>query len=98
MSFGYGYIHSDVDGNGMEYISLMLEPERIDENGLRCGKAVRIDTDNKKQKTTVYAFGWMRGAPANHMKIAELNDEIIGDVEIPGLMKRLGIEVKEAER
>lgn len=95
MSFGYGYIHSAVDGNGFEYISFMLEPERLDAHGLRYGKAVHIDIDNQRQKSTVYTFDWMRGCPVNHKKIAELKDDVVGDVEIPGLMKQLGIEVKE---
>ena len=97
MSFGYDYTHSAVDGNGVEYISFMLEPERIDGNGLRYGKAVPIDIDNKRQKTMVYTFDWIRGGPANHEKIVELKDEVVGDVEIPDLMERLGIEVKEAQ-
>lgn len=96
MSFGYDYTHSAVDGNGVEYISFMLKPERLDGNGLRYGKAVHIDIDNKRQKTTVYTFDWIRGAPANYKKIAELKDDVVGDAEIPSLMKRLGIDVKEA--
>lgn len=94
MSFGYDYTHSAVDGNGMEYISFLLEPEKIDENGLRYGKAVHIDIDNRRQKSTVYTFDWIRGGPANHKRIAELKDEVVGDVEIPRLMERLGIGVK----
>lgn len=94
MSFGYDYTHSAADGNGMEYISFLLEPEKIDENGLRYGKAVHIDIDNRRQKSTVYTFDWIRGGPANHKRIAELKDEVVGDVEIPGLMERLGIGVK----
>ena len=47
----------------------------------------------KRQKTSVYTFDWIHGAPANHKKIAELKDETVGDAEIPGLMERLGIEV-----
>lgn len=96
MSFGYDYTHSAVDGNGVEYISFMLKPERLDGNGLRYGKAVHIDIDNKRQKTTAYTFDWIRGAPANYKKIAELKDDVVGDAEIPRLMKRLGIEVMEA--
>ena len=95
MRFGFDYTHSAVDGNGAEYITFMLEPERLDGNGLRYGKAVHIDIDNKRQKTTVYTFDWIRGGPANHEKIVELKDEVVGDVEIPNLMERLGIEVKE---
>ena len=98
MSFGYEYTHSGVDGNGYEYISFMLEPERVGENGLRYGKAVRIDIDNKRQKTTVSIFDWVRGCPRNFKTVCVLKDEIIGDVEVPGLMERLGIEVKEAQQ
>ena len=97
MSIGYDYTHSAVDGNGAEYITFMLGHERLDGNGLRYGKAVHIEIDNKRQKTTVYTFDWIRGAPANHKKIAELKDDVVGDAEIPSLMERLGIEVKEAQ-
>ena len=97
MRFGFDYTHSAVDGNGAEYITFMLEPERLDGNGLRYGKAVHIDIDNKRQKTTVYTFDWVRGYPTNHKRLAELKDEIVVDAEIPSLMKRLGIEVKEAQ-
>ena len=98
MSIGYDYTHSAVDGNGLEYISFLLEPERLDGNGLRCGKAVHIDIDNRRQKSTVYTFDWIHGGPANHEKIAELKDEVVGDVEIPGLMDRLGIKIKGANQ
>ena len=64
---------------------------------MRYGKAVHIDIDNKRQKTTVYTFDWIRGGPQNHKKIAELKNEVVGDAEIPGLMEMLGIEVKEAK-
>lgn len=93
MSFGYGYTHSAVDGNGLEYVSFLLEPERLDENGLRFGKAVHIDIDNRRQKTTVYTFDWVRGGPTNHKMVCELKDDVVGDVEIPGLMERIGIKV-----
>ena len=91
MGFGYDYTHSAVDGNGMESISFLLEPERLDAHGLRVGQAVHIEIDNKRQKTTVFRFDWLRGGPANHQKIAELQDNVIGDAEVPGLMERLGI-------
>ena len=96
MSIGYDYTHSAVDGNGMEYITFLLEPERLDEHGLRCGKAGHIDIDNRGQKTTVYTFDWIRGGPANFKKIIEFKDDIVGDVEVPSLMERLGIKIKEA--
>ncbi len=98
MSIGYDYTHSAVDGNGMEYITFLLEPERLDEHGLRCGKAVHIDIDNRRQKTTVYTFDWIRGGPANFKKIFELKDDIVGAVEVPSLMERLGIKIKEAQQ
>ena len=97
MGFGYDYTHSAVDGNGMEYISFLLEPERLDAHGLRVGQAVHIEIDNKRQKTTVFRFDWVRGAPANHRKIAELQDDVIGDAEVPGLTGRLGIRLIEKE-
>ena len=93
MSFGYDYTHSGVDGNGFESISFMMEPERLSEYGLREGKAVKIEIDNKRQKSTVFRFDWIGGGPKNFQEIAVLKDEIVCDDEIPGLMKRLGIEL-----
>lgn len=62
------------------------------------GKAVHIDIDNRRQKTTVYTFDWIRGGPANFKKIIELKDDIVGAVEVPSLMERLGIKIKEAQQ
>lgn len=93
MKFGYDYTHSGVDGNGIEYITFLLEPERLSAYGFREGKAIHVEIDNNRQKTTIFRFDWINGGPKNFQEIAVLKDEIVCDEEIPGLMKRLGIEL-----
>ena len=93
MSFGYEYTHSGVDGNGRESISFMLEPERLSAYGLREGKAILIEIDNRRQKSTIFRFDWIGGGPKNFQEIAVMKDNVIGDAEIPALMKQLGIEL-----
>ena len=39
----YKLIVSGIDGNGFQYISGMLEPERMDSNGFRIGKAFSVE-------------------------------------------------------
>lgn len=39
----YKLIVSGIDGNGFQYISGMLEPERLDSNGFRIGKAFSVE-------------------------------------------------------
>ena len=71
----------------------MTEPETLDGHGMRVGRAVHIDIDNRKQKTTIYAFRWFHGAPRDWEEIATLKDEVIGDSEVPALMERFGIKI-----
>ena len=39
----YKLIVSGIDGNGYQYISGMLETERLDSNGFRVGKAFSVE-------------------------------------------------------
>lgn len=64
-------------------------------HGLLNGKGIYIRMDNKKQRTDVYKNTWVGGVPQNHECILTLKDEILTDIEVPALMQRLGIEVKE---
>lgn len=91
----YGYCHSEPDGNGMEYISFLVDSPLIDGYGLLNGKGIYIRIDNKKQRTEVYKNTWVGGAPQNHECILALKDEILTDIEIPELMQQLGIAIKE---
>lgn len=97
MGIGYSYTHSKIDGNGHEYISFMTQPEALDECGMRCGKAVHIDIDHRRQKTTIFSYTWLHGAPRAWKTIATLNDETICEAEVPALMERLGIVFAEKE-
>ena len=96
MSYGYDYTHGQPDGNGMEYISFKTEPPRVDANGLIEGVGVYILLDHPKQMSRVFRAWWRRGALGEIGHMLTLKDEILGEAEIPALMERLGIEVKEA--
>lgn len=91
----YEYCHSEPDGNGMEYISFLVDRPLIDERGLLNGRGVYIRIDNKRQRTDVYKNVWVGGAPRDHEHILTLMGEIIVDFEVPEMMKRRGIEVEE---
>lgn len=93
----YEYIHSAPDGNGVEYISFHIRKPQIDEHGLLNGEGIYIRIDNKRQRTDVYSDTWVGGAPKGHQHLLTLKDEIITDVEVPALMRRIGIEVDEKE-
>ena len=92
--FGYEYSHSGVDGNGLESVSFMITPPELDEHDLVQGTGVQIMIDNKRQKTEIYRCRWVRGAPCELIHLLTLRDEVLGESEIPTLMKRLGIEVE----
>lgn len=93
----YNYCHSNPDGNGIEYISFLVKKPMIDSHGLLNGRGIYITMDNKKQKTEVYSDVWVGGAPKKHQRLLTLKDEIITDIEVPALIRRLGIEVDEME-
>lgn len=88
---GYDYSHSGVDGNGLEMISFMTAPPRLDENGLKSGTGILIMLDNKRQTSAIYRCRWERGAPGALKHLITHNDEILRDAEIPALMERLGV-------
>lgn len=94
MKYEYGYTHSSIGADGIEYITFMTDRERLDSHGLRNGPAISIDLDHKHQRTTVYKFDWIGGAPHHYECICILKDEIICDDEVPSLMTRLGVKVK----
>lgn len=79
---------SGIDGNGFQYMCGMLEPERLDVHGLRCGKAFSIDLYHKQQKTQLCTFDWIGGVPHNYKVIAELRGEILAESEIPGILEK----------
>ena len=96
MSYGYDYTHGQPDGNGLEYISFKTEPPRVDANGLIEGVGVYIMLDHPKQTSRVFRAWWRRGALGEIRLLRELKDEILGEAEIPALMKLLRIELREA--
>lgn len=87
----YDFTVSGIDGNGFQYIDGMLEPERLNERGVRIGKAFTIQLYHNQQKTQIFTFDWVNGAPKNHNLVAELKGEIIAEIEVPGLLKKYNI-------
>ena len=82
---------SGIDGNGFQYYTGMLEPERLDERGLRNGKAFSVDLYHKQQKTQLCTFNWIAGTPHNYKVIAEFKGEILAECEIPELLKKYSL-------
>lgn len=46
---------SGIDGNGFQYISGMLEPERRDSNGFRIGKAFSVEIYHGKNESSLFS-------------------------------------------
>lgn len=87
----YDFTVSGIDGNGQQYMSGMLEPEWLDNRGLRNGRAFSIELDHQKQISTIMNFQWISGAPRNFEVIAKLKGEIVDVVEVPGLLEKYKI-------
>lgn len=87
----YKLIVSGIDGNGFQYISGMLEPERLDPRGLRIGKAFRVDIYHTKNESSLWTFQWVGGAPRNWTHIKTFRDEIIAPSEVPALLKKYNL-------
>lgn len=87
----YKLIVSGIDGNGFQYISGMLEPERLDSNGFRIGKAFSIEIYHGKNESSLWTFQWIGGAPHNWTHIKTFRAEIIELSEVPELLKKYGL-------
>lgn len=94
--FGYEYNHSEADGNGLEFISFMTSTKKVDEHDLIYGEGIMVMIDNKKQKTEIYQCRWERGAPKELCHLLTMRDEVMGEAELPAVMKNLGVKVEEA--
>lgn len=91
MSGIYKLIVSGIDGNGFQYISGMLEPERLDSNGFRIGKAFSVEIYHGKNESSLWTFQWIGGAPHNWTRIKTFRAEIIELSEVPELLKKYGL-------
>ena len=87
----YKLIISGIDGNGFQYISGMLEPERLDSNGFRIGKAFSVEIYHGKNESSLWTFQWIGGAPHNWTPIKKIPGEIIGENEVPALLKKYNL-------
>lgn len=95
----YNLTISGIDGNGHQYITGMLEPERLNSYGLRIGKAFSFEIYHRKNKTELWTFMWVHGAPNNWERIAVFPEETIVESEIEKLLKKYSLleEVSNAE-
>lgn len=82
---------SGIDENGYQYISGMLEPERLDSNGFRVGRAFSVEIYHDQNESSLWTFHWVGGAPRNWTYIKTFRDEIIGESEVPALLKKYGL-------
>ena len=87
----YKLIISGIDGNGFQYISGMLEPERLDSNGFRIGKAFSVEIYHGKNESSLWTFQWIGGVPHNWTRIKTFRAEIIELSEVPELLKKYGL-------
>ena len=87
----YNFCVSGIDGNGYQYISGMLEPERLDSNGFRVGKAFSVEIYHDKNESSLWTFQRVGGAPRNWTHIKTFRDEIIELSEVPALLKKYGL-------
>ena len=69
----------------------MLEPERLDSNGFRIGKAFSVEIYHGKNESSLWTFQWIGGAPHNWTHIKTFRDEIIGENEVPALLKKYNL-------
>lgn len=87
----YDFTVSGIDGNGYQYMTGMLEPERLDSHGMRCGKAFDIGLDHAKQRTTISKFRWISGVPCFFETVAVLKGEIVTESEVPYLLEKYNL-------
>lgn len=92
----YKLIVSGIDGNGFQYISSMLEPERLDSNGFRIGKAFSVEIYHGKNESSLWTFQWIGGAPRNWTHIKTFRGEIIDESEVPALLKKYNLISEDA--
>ena len=82
---------SGVDGNGYQYISGMLEPERLDSLGRCEGKAFSVEIYHTKNESSLWTFERVGGGPRNWTHIKTFRDEIIDLSEVPALLKKYNL-------
>lgn len=87
----YDLTCSGIDGNGFQYICGMLEPKRLDNRNLQNGKAFSFNIYHPKNKTELWTFEWVHGAPHNWKQIATFNDEIIVESEVESILRKYGL-------
>lgn len=83
---------SEIDSNGEQYISGLLEEEKFDERGLWNGiKAFSFDINHKKQTSIVCTFIWIGGAPRNYTVAKVYKNEILDVSEVESILTELNL-------
>lgn len=92
----FDFTVSNIGADGIQYYTGMLEPERLDANGMRTGKAFDITLDHLRQRTTISTFMWIGGAPHNWEVATVIKGEVFAESEVKGLLEKYGL-IKTAE-
>lgn len=74
--------HSGVDGNGQEYISVVLKEPEIDESNLYVGGLrMAFENNHKKQRAEAYLYHYHHGAPQYIRTIKTWKGEVLAESE-----------------
>lgn len=87
----YNFTVSNIGSDGIQYYTGLLEPERLDANGLCCGKAFDITMDHNRQRSVISTFMWIGGVPNNWKVSAVIKGEVFAVSEVKALLEKYGL-------
>ena len=87
----YDFTISGISADGYQYYCGMLEPERLDKQGQRTGKAFSLDVYHANEVSFLYLFSWIGGTPRNYKQIAKFKEEIISPAEVSDILKKYNL-------
>ncbi|WOC33434.1 MULTISPECIES: hypothetical protein [Caproicibacterium] len=74
--------HSGIDGNGQEYISIVLEEPQIDARNLWFGGLNMVfENNHKKQRAEAYLSYWRNGVPQYIHAVRTWKGETLSEAE-----------------
>lgn len=82
MKTPYVSSHSEIDGNGQEYIGVVLIEPEINERDLhQGGKELIFEVNHQKQKTECWLEHWNNGAPVYEKTVKVWKGEVLVEQE-----------------
>lgn len=84
----FDFTVSGIDGNGFQYYTGMLEPERLDSHGMRVGSAFHIGISHSKSQSSLWTFQWIGGVPHNWEHIKTFKGEVLDPSETEQILKK----------